>query len=209
MTDNDLDKYLEDIGIDVDDEAQMASLPGGQDLVEDLPVADIEMIIVDGDAQERTESFLVNLLLNFDPAYAVEITRAEESEIQVDIFGGDPGKIIGRGGRTLAALEYLTNAVLNRNEETSVRVNVDVGGYKRRRDERLRQNARKVAGRVRKTGRPVELEPMSAAERRVIHITLADEPTVMSESTGEGSHRRVVIKPSEDRPRFSGRGAPR
>ncbi len=198
MTDNDLDKYLEDIGIDVDDEAQMASLPEEQDLVEDLPVADIEMIIVDGDAQERTESFLVNLLLNFDPAYAVEITRADESEIQVEIFGGDPGKIIGRGGRTLAALEYLTNAVLNRNEEASVRVNVDVGGYKRRRDERLRQNARKVAGRVRKTGRPVELEPMSAAERRVIHITLADEPTVMSESTGEGSHRRVVIKPSED-----------
>lgn len=197
MTDNDLDKYLEDIGIDVDDEAQMASLPEEQDLVEDLPVADIEMIIVDGDAQERTESFLVNLLLNFDPAYAVEITRADESEIQVEIFGGDPGKIIGRGGRTLAALEYLTNAVLNRNEEASVRVNVDVGGYKRRRDERLRQNARKVAGRVRKTGRPVELEPMSAAERRVIHITLADEPTVMSESTGEGSHRRVVIKPSE------------
>ena len=198
MTDNDLDKYLEDIGIDVDDEAQMASLPEEQDLVEDLPVADIEMIIVDGDAQERTESFLVNLLLNFDPAYAVEITRADESEIQVEIFGGDPGKIIGRGGRTLAALEYLTNAVLNRNEEASVRVNVDVGGYKRRRDERLRQNARKVAGRVRKTGRPVELEPMSAAERRVIHITLADEPTVMSESTGEGSHRRVAIKPSED-----------
>ena len=198
MTDNDLDKYLEDIGIDVDDEAQMASLPEEQDLVEDLPVADIEMIIVDGDAQERTESFLVNLLLNFDPAYAGEITRADESEIQVEIFGGDPGKIIGRGGRTLAALEYLTNAVLNRNEEASVRVNVDVGGYKRRRDERLRQNARKVAGRVRKTGRPVELEPMSAAERRVIHITLADEPTVMSESTGEGSHRRVVIKPSED-----------
>ncbi len=198
MTDNDLDKYLEDIGIDVDDEAQMASLPEEQDLVEDLPVADIEMIIVDGDAQERTESFLVNLLLNFDPAYAVEITRADESEIQVEIFGGDPGKIIGRGGRTLAALEYLTNAVLNRNEEASVRVNVDVGGYKRRRDERLRQNARKVAGRVRKTGRPVELEPMSAAERRVIHITLADEPTVMSESTGEGSHRHVVIKPSED-----------
>ena len=198
MTDNDLDKYLEDIGIDVDDEAQMASLPEEQDLVEDLPVADIEMIIVDGDAQERTESFLVNLLLNFDPAYAVEITRADESEIQVEIFGGDPGKIIGRGGRTLAALEYLTNAVLNRNEEASVRVNVDVGGYKRRRDERLRQNARKVAGRVRKTGRPVELEPMSAAERRVIHITLADEPTVMSESTGERSHRRVVIKPSED-----------
>ncbi len=194
MADNDLDKYLEDIGINMGEEEEKAPVtPDEIELDEPLPVA---AMVVEGDVRERCESFLVNLLLNFDPAYAVEITRADEDEMVVEIFGGDPGKIIGKGGRTLNALEYVTNAVINRNEEHNVRVNIDVGGYKRRRDERLRTHARKIAGKVRKTGQPVELEPMSAAERRVIHMALADDPSVVSESTGEGHNRRVVIKPS-------------
>ncbi len=135
------------------------------------------------------------MLLNFDPAYAVEISHVEEDRIEVEVFGGDPGKIIGRSGRTLHALEYVTNAVMNREEGQNVRVNIDVGGYKRRRDERLQDQARRVSSEVQKTGQPVELEPMSAAERRVIHLALADDPYVKSESTGEGRDRRVVIIP--------------
>jgi spoIIIJ-associated protein len=114
------------------------------------------------------------LLLNIDPAYAVEVEQASDDEIQAEVYGGDPGKIIGRNGRTLAALEYLTNAVVNRDESGRIRVNVDVGGYKRRRDERLRKEAMQAAARVRKGGMPVELEPMSAAERRVVHMCLAE-----------------------------------
>jgi spoIIIJ-associated protein len=75
-------------------------------------------------------------------------------------------------------------------------VSIDVGGYKRRRDERLRGEALKAAARVRKTGRAVELDAMSAAERRVVHMALADEPDVLSESSGEGKGRRVVVKPA-------------
>jgi spoIIIJ-associated protein len=104
--------------------------------------------------------------------------------------------VIGRAGRTLAALEYITNAVINRDEGSRVRVSIDVGGYKRRRDERLRGEARKAAARVRKTGRPVELDAMSAAERRVVHMALADDPDIMSESFGEGKNRHVVVKPA-------------
>ena len=115
-------------------------------------------IDTEGDFAERCESFLVNLLLNFDPAYAVELHRTDQDEIAVEIFGGDPGKIIGRGGRTLSALEYVANAVLNRGDQQDVRVNIDVGGYKRRRDERLRNAARKAAGRVRDTVRQ-DLQP--------------------------------------------------
>ena len=82
------------------------------------------------------------MLINFDPTYAVEIAREEEGEIHVDIFGGDSGKIIGRNGRTLQALEYIANTVLNRDADSS-RVTIDVGGYKRRRDDRLRSTAQK------------------------------------------------------------------
>jgi spoIIIJ-associated protein len=197
MADDNLDKYLEDIGIDVGGEAEERAFPDDLDL-EGEPMTMTSMIIADGTPQERIESFLVNLLLNFDPAYAVEITRADESEIYVDIYGGDPGKIIGRGGRTLSALEYVTNAVLNRSEEAVIRVNIDVGGYKQRRDDRLRESARKAASRARKTGRPVEMEIMSAAERRVIHMVIAEDPGVRSESSGEGRSRRVVIFPVDE-----------
>ena len=191
--DNSLDKYLDNLGINMDEEETAAP---------ELPEAPMTQpfvapLLIEGDAAQRCESFLVHLLLNIDPGYAVEMGYADEDEVEVNITGGDPGKIIGRGGRTLSALEYLTNAVVNRDEGAgNVRVNVDVGGYKERRDDRLRGEARKAAARVRKTGFAVELNPMNAGERRVIHMTLADDPSVRSESSGEGKERRVVVKPS-------------
>jgi spoIIIJ-associated protein len=118
-----------------------------------------------------------------------------DQEVSVEIFGGNPGNVIGRGGQTLTALEYVTNAVMNRSEDSNVRVNIDVGGYKRRRDDRLRTTARKIAAQVGKTGQAVEMDPMSAAERRVVHMTLIDEPGVITESEGSGRNRHVVIKP--------------
>lgn len=192
MADENLDKYLEDLGISFD-EAADASAPQEHDLT--LPLGGDEPA---GDAAERCQAFLVALLLNFDPAYAVEVSDRGD-ELDVAVYGGDSGKIIGRGGRTLAALEYIVNTVVNQGEDASeggrIRVNLDVGGYKRRRDDRLKNSARKAAARVRKTGFAVELEPMSAAERRVVHMELADNPYVYSESSGEGKDRRLVVKP--------------
>lgn len=187
-----LDSYLEGLGIEMGDEADRP-LPEDHDLEAPLPVPGV--VRAEGDLSERTEIFLVNLLLNFDPSYAVEVKQASDQEVSVEIFGGDPGKVIGRGGQTLNALEYVTNAVMNRSEGSNVRVNIDVGGYKRRRDDRLRGTARKLAAQVGKSGKAVEMDPMSAAERRVVHMALIDEPGVMTESEGQGRNRHVVIKP--------------
>lgn len=191
---DDLDKYLEDLGISMGEDDETLAPPeiSEPEMPSPLPT----VLVDDGTLQERAESFLVNLLLNLDPAYAVEVARTDEEEVYVDIFGGDPGKIIGRSGRTLQALEYVTNAVLNRQGHENVRVTIDVGGYKRRQDDRLRDLARKVAEEVRETGKPYPLKPMSAAERRIVHMELADDPSVTSESSGEGRDRKVVVRPS-------------
>ncbi len=223
MPERDLDRYLEGIGIDVDGEDAEAHLPDDvpepePDVVAPAPVrgaADDEDDDIDFETalaghgvgsivpddlrpHERAETFLVQLLLYLDAAYSVEADLDDEGGVRVDIHGGDPGRLIGKGGRTLAALEFLTNAVVNKVEDDHpVRVSVDVGGYKKRRDERLRQVAQRAAARARKTGMPVELDPMSAAERRIVHVELADDASVESESTGEGRDRRVVIYPTE------------
>ena len=150
----------------------------------------------DMDPRERAETFLVHLLLDLDAAYAVDVVDRGD-EILAEISGGDAGRLIGKGGRTLAALEFLANAVVNKGDAEPIRVVIDVGGYKRRRDERLRQTAQRAIARVRKGGHAVELEPMSAAERRIVHMVVADEGDVVSESTGEGRGRRVVIQSAD------------
>jgi spoIIIJ-associated protein len=195
MDDRDLDRYLEDLGINMDEDDEQEALLPEEDEGFEAPMA-VPAVVLEGSPRERCEAFLVDLLLNFDPSYAVEVDEVDDDELRVEIYGGDPGKIIGRAGRTLAALEYITNAVINRDEGSRIRVSIDVGGYKRRRDERLRGEARKAAARVRKTGRPVELDAMSAAERRVVHMALADDPDIISESSGEGKNRHVVVKPA-------------
>jgi spoIIIJ-associated protein len=172
---------------DIDFERAMAGVGLGGVVPDDLA------------ADQRAETFLVQLLLYLDPTYAVDVTVDHDGTVHADVHGGDAGRLIGKGGRTLAALEFLANAVVNKVEgELPVRVNVDVGGYKRRRDERLRVVAQRAAARVRKSGLAVELEPMSAAERRVVHMELAEDPAVESESTGEGRDRRVVVYPVGD-----------
>lgn len=197
MSDHDLDKYLEGLGIDVTDEQDEAADLG--DLLPEEPDYDQPSYspgpLLEGSLLDRAEAFLVETLMNIDPAYAVEVEEVD-GEIHADVYGGDHGRLIGRSGRTLSALEFVTNAVVNHDQDDWTRVNVDVGGYKRRRDDRLRKDAAAAASRVRKEGDPVEMQPMSAAERRVVHMALADEPDLITESTGEGADRRVVVKPA-------------
>jgi spoIIIJ-associated protein len=117
----------------------------------------------------------------------------QEDTIELDIEGEDSGLLIGRRGETLRALQFIANLLVG--QRTDGRVILDVEGYRERRYASLRTLATRVAERVVATGHSITLEPMAANERRIIHVTLADNPQVTTESTGEGESRKITIFP--------------
>ncbi|MBI4306077.1 MAG: protein jag [Chloroflexi bacterium] len=118
-----------------------------------------------------------------------------DGAIAFEIEGEDAGLLIGRRGETLQALQFLVNLIVNKQLDRQAYITVDVEGYKERRQEALRSLAQRTASKVVGTGRPVQLQPMPASERRIIHLTLADHPEVRTESKGDGDQRRVVVLP--------------
>ena len=122
----------------------------------------------------------------------------EENGPAVDIQGEDSGLLIGKQGETLGSLQFLVNLLLNSVQRNHPLVVVDVEGYKERRARALESMASRVAARVVANGRSVEMEPMSPAARRVVHMSLAEHPSVTTESAGEGNQRRVTVMPRRD-----------
>jgi spoIIIJ-associated protein len=118
----------------------------------------------------------------------------------VGIGEQDKSLLIGRRGETLAALQFMVNLLLGAHTDLWARVIVDVDGYRLRRKEALTSLAERMAERVLAQRQPFPLEPMSAYDRRLVHMALAEHPQVMTESTGEGEQRRVVIMLRQDRP---------
>ncbi|HEU5322926.1 MAG TPA: R3H domain-containing nucleic acid-binding protein, partial [Methylomirabilota bacterium] len=105
----------------------------------------------------------------------------------------------GRRGTTLSSLQYVVNLMVSRKAGSRVLISLDVEHYRRRREESLRGLARRMADRVRQTGRSITLEPMPAAERRIIHLVLSDDNSVTTGSVGQGEGRKVVIYPKRSR----------
>jgi spoIIIJ-associated protein len=121
----------------------------------------------------------------------------DEEEIHVDVWGDDVAVLIGKGGRTLEALQDLLGAIIARQEGESRRVQVDVEKYRERKRRRLVERSKEAADRCMRTGRPVSLDPMSAGDRKVVHDALKDYGRVWTSSSGEGAERHVVIYPED------------
>ena len=111
----------------------------------------------------------------------------------LDVSGEDLGILIGRRGETLSCLQYMVNLIVGRQFKLRGTFGIDIEGYRRRREESLKGLALRMADRVRSTGHSVTLEPMPPNERRIVHLALAKDPTVITESVGEGDSRKVVI----------------
>ncbi|NLL66043.1 MAG: KH domain-containing protein [Clostridiaceae bacterium] len=146
--------------------------------------------------EQAALDFLQKVLSFFDLDEEITMERTEES-LNIDIEGKNCGVIIGRRGETLNALQYLTAIAVNRVSDEYVRVIVDAAGYHRRSRERLEKSALYYAKEVKKRHAEYVMEPMSAADRRIVHFALQKVPGVTTESEGTEPNRCVVIIPTE------------
>lgn len=185
-----LDDYLAGLGIsDADESALPPPTPDSGPTSAPVLEAPHEAPLV------VLERFLRGLVARIDPALTVTV-REQDDALEAEINGESAARLAGRDGRTLGAIEVLAYTVLAKLEGRSeMRVRVDIGGFRKRQADTLTKLAERLAVQVAKSGEPHELQPMPAAERRVIHIALKEHPDVMSESVGEGAGRHLVIKP--------------
>ena len=143
---------------------------------------------------------LQKLIARMDVSVFVNLINVHNEEIggpSFEIDGEDAGLLIGRKGQTMRSLQFIAAMISSNKLEDHVRIDLDVAGYKSRRYDSLASLAYKVAGQVVDTGSSITLEPMPANERRIIHVTLADDERVSSVSSGRGDSRKVTINPSD------------
>lgn len=153
---------------------------------------------IDFSSIEPTENAATNYLKSILAGMGYEdvtVTARDAGEdVYIEISGSDDcGNLIGRRGETLDALQYLTRLFLNREDDNNKRVTLNVGDYRKRREEALKGLAKRQAIRVSKYGRSVALDPMNPYERRIIHTAIQEFDGITSYSVGDGDRRRVVI----------------
>jgi spoIIIJ-associated protein len=209
---------LAQLGKDRDEVAIEVLEAGGDDeeaLVRVTIVDDDEVVqtapeqpTAENDVEKIARRILEELLERMDIQAYVTAVRTTvpgqrgdpEETITLHVEGADEeamGLLIGRRGETLRSVQFMVNLLVSRRVQKWPQVVVDVGNYRQRRQESLEGLARRMAERVRQSGRPLTLEPMGAYERRIVHLALRPDPTVYTESTGEGEHRKVVIYPAK------------
>ena len=150
------------------------------------------------EAKRRAVDFLKEMFRVMEMNVEIRAEFAEDT-LSVEIEGEDMGLLIGKRGQTLDSLQYLTSLVVNKGKASYVRVKLDTEDYRSRRKATLENLAKNIAFKVKKTRRPVFLEPMNPYERRIIHSALQNDPYVTTHSEGDEPNRRVVVTPKKGR----------
>lgn len=120
-----------------------------------------------------------------------------EGELYIEVKSNQEGILIGKHGRTLDSLQFLINRMINKELKEPVRIVLDINHYKERRADFLKTMAIRLGENAKRTGREITIGPFSAHERRIIHITLQENPSLKTESLGEGEMKRIKIIPTE------------
>ena len=169
-----------------------ADLPEGED---DPVVNEETMQVASNVVRDLLEKMHVKATIQSKIGEAAD--EVDSRVIMIDILGDDLSFLIGRHSEVLHSLQYITSLIVGREVGHWVPLIIDVQGYRERRERQLRQMAARMADQVVKTGRRISLEPMSATERRIIHLALRDNNQIMTESIGEEPNRKVVIYPKD------------
>jgi len=170
------------------EEEEWESEPGDQE-------AYGEAVLPAGSDGARLKAFLTRVLAEMGLSARVRVSEGPD-QVRAEFTGDDLGIVIGRRGQTLDALEYLASIVLSSGGRTRKRVELDAEGYKERRRRQLERVALRKAEEAVKRGRPVQLPPMTSAERKIVHLTLRDRKDVVTASQGREPNRWVVITPT-------------
>jgi spoIIIJ-associated protein len=149
-----------------------------------------------GATVKKIEEMTASLLKHMDISSQVRVDVEDDTfMVGIETAGAD-GLLIGKKGQNLEALTYLLKRMVGKQLKRNVRLEVDVGGYRQRRIESLRSKALLLAGRVKSSGKELQMEPLSAAERRIVHLALQGDPSVRTFTVGDGDLRNVVVAPS-------------
>lgn len=200
----------EDVIIEVLEEAEAGKILGigKKDARVRVTIEDEQMPEYFGDEEDYSEgitneqeatavSFVAKILSEIGIRANIS-SYSEDETVYIDVSGKDVGAVIGRHGETLDSIQYLTNVVMNRKSEEHYRLVLDIGGYRKRREDTLVSLAKRTASKVVKVGKSYEMEPMNAAERRIIHFALQDFSGVTTFSEGEEPDRCVIISPVKE-----------
>ena len=149
---------------------------------------------VKNSVEDNAKDFLKEVFaaMNLEVVVNVKYDK-DEKAMDIDLSGDEMGVLIGKRGQTLDSLQYLVSLVVNKDSEDYIRVKVDTENYRQRRKDTLENLAKNIAYKVKRTKRPVSLEPMNPYERRIIHSALQNDRYVVTHSEGDEPFRRVVV----------------
>ena len=149
---------------------------------------------VKSSVEDTAKDFLKEVFNAMDLTVVVDVKYDEnDNSMEIDLSGDEMGVLIGKRGQTLDSLQYLVSLVVNKNTENYIRVKVDTENYRQRRKETLENLAKNISYKVKRTKRPVSLEPMNPYERRIIHSALQNDKYVTTHSEGDEPFRHVVV----------------
>lgn len=160
-------------------------------------------------ARESAEEIVSDMLRLMRLSCQLHVTE-EKNTLIIDIeTAGSDGLLIGKGGNTLSALEYVANRMLQRGSRKSPKIILDVSGYKRRREDFLKNKALSLADQVKAAKKQVTTEPLDAADRGIVHAVLKADPSVETRSVGHGRVKSIVVAPAKGGSKGRGRSGQR
>jgi len=149
---------------------------------------------------DKVKVYLEDILTRMGIDGGVKDIKESDSKVYVELESKESsGLLIGKKGKTLEALQFMVNIMINNSTGTEKKIILDIESYRDKREKSLKKMSREVAQKVIKSGRPMILEPMNPFERRLIHLTLQNDKRVMTKSEGQGIYRKIKISPANNK----------